>query len=376
MTPSRHKIAIWPALVLLMICFSLPANCQNVIALVGSGSNVPTPLYSHWIDEYNKLSPTVQVRYLSTGTMKGIEDISRGVGDFAAGEVPMSDEQLKAAKTPILQIPTVLVAIVPIYHVPGVKGSLRFSGPVLAEIFLGNIKTWDDPRIKEINAGQPLPHLDIAVVHRTEGKGSNYILTDFLSKTSQKWRSQIGKTPSPAWPVGASANRGEDMMEKVKSTPGAMGYIELGFTLTDNSVGVGLVQNVAGRFISADSGEHCRCLPLPRKVHSGGSPRFAYQRSGQRGIPDSKLYLALMCLKDQPILNDLRRSPITSSGCLPRVSKAPRNTGTRRCPRHLPLKFWQKRGHCAERVRGFLAGQDFKPAQELFPCLHRRLSFL
>jgi phosphate transport system substrate-binding protein len=235
-----------------MICFSLPADCQNVIALVGSGSNIPTPLYSHWIDEYNKLSPTVQVRYLSTGAMKGIEDISRGVGDFAAGEVPMSNEQLKAANTPILQIPTVLVAIVPIYHVPGVKGGLRFSGSVLAEIFLGNIKTWDDPRIKEINAGQLLPHLDIAVVHRTEGKGSNYILTDFLSKTSQKWRNQIGKTPSPAWPVGESANRGEDMMEKVKSTPGAMGYIELGFTLTDNSVGVGLVQNAAGRFISAN----------------------------------------------------------------------------------------------------------------------------
>jgi phosphate transport system substrate-binding protein len=145
----------------------------------------------------------------------------------------------------------VLVAIVPIYHVPGVKGSLRFSGSVLAEIFLGNIKTWDDPRIKEINAGQLLPHLNIAVVHRTEGKGSNYMLTDFLSKTSQKWRSQIGKTPSPAWPVGTSATRGEDMMEKVKSTSGAMGYIELGFTLADNSVGVGLVQNAAGRFISA-----------------------------------------------------------------------------------------------------------------------------
>ena len=251
MTLSGRKIAVWPALVLLMIFFSLPADCQNVIALVGSGSNLPTPLYSHWIEEYNKLNPSVQLRYLSTGTVKGIEDISRGVGDFAAGEVPMSDEQLNAANTPILQIPTVLVAIVPIYHVSGVKGSLHFSGPVLAEIFLGNIKTWDDPRIKEINAGQHLPHLEIAIVHRTDGKGSNYILTDFLSKTSPKWRSQIGKTPSPVWPIGASASRGEDMMEKVRSTSGAMGYIELGFTQNDNSVGVGLVQNAAGRFIDA-----------------------------------------------------------------------------------------------------------------------------
>jgi phosphate transport system substrate-binding protein len=250
-TLSGPKLAFWLALALLMICFSLPADCQDLIALVGSGSNVPTPLYSHWIEEYNKLSPGVQVRYLSTGTVKGIEDISRGVGDFAAGEVPMSDEQLKAASSRILQIPTVLVAIVPIYHIPGVKGSLHFSGPVLAEIFLGNIKTWDDPRIKEINAGQPLPHMDIAVVHRTEGKGSNYILTDFLSKTSPKWHSQIGKTPSPAWPVGASANRGEDMMEKVRSTPGSIGYIELGFTLTDNSISVGMVQSSSGKYISA-----------------------------------------------------------------------------------------------------------------------------
>ncbi len=251
MKPPRRTIAVWSALVLFLVSSTLPADCQNVIALVGSGSNLPTQLYVHWIEEYNKLSPTVQVRYLSTGTVKGMEDIARGVGDFAAGEVPMNDEQLNAASIPIFQIPTVLVAIVPIYHVPGVKGSLHFSGPLLAEIFLGNIKNWDDPKIKEMNTGQTLPHLEIAVVHRTEGKGSNYILTDYLSKASPKWRSQIGKTPSPAWPVGTGASRGEDMMEKVKSTPGAVGYIELGFTLSDNSVGVGTVENAAGKFISA-----------------------------------------------------------------------------------------------------------------------------
>jgi phosphate transport system substrate-binding protein len=234
-----------------LVGFAPPAHCQNVIALVGSGSNVPTPLYSHWTEEYNKLNPKVQVRYLSTGTVKGIEDISRGVGDFAAGEVPMSDEQLKAASSPILQIPTVLVAIVPIYHVPGISGNLRFSGPVLADIFLGNIKSWDDPKIKELNPGQSLPHLEISVVHRSEGKGSNYIFTDFLSKTSPKWHSQIGKSASPAWPTGASTARGEDMMEKVKSTSGAIGYVEVGFTQNDSGVGVGLVQNAGGKFVSA-----------------------------------------------------------------------------------------------------------------------------
>lgn len=251
MAPSVPRMAVRLGLVLFLIFSAFAAKSQNIIALVGSGSNLPTPLYSHWVEEYNKLSPGVQVRYLSTGTVKGIEDISRGVGDFAAGEVPMSDEQLKSAKSPILHIPTVLVAIVPIYHLPGVRGNLRFSGPVLAEIFLGSIKSWDDPQIKELNPGQVLPHLDIAVVHRTDGKGSNYIFSDYLSKASSMWRSQIGKTPSPAWPVGISANRGEDMMEKVKATSGTIGYIELGFTLTDNSIGIGHVQNASGKFIAA-----------------------------------------------------------------------------------------------------------------------------
>ena len=173
MAPSSPRMAVWPVLILFLICFAAAASSQNIIALVGSGSNLPTPLYSHWVEEYNKLNPTVQVRYLSTGTVKGIEDISRGVGDFAAGEVPMSDEQLKSAKSPLLHIPTVLVAIVPIYHVPGVRGNLRFSGPVLAEMLLGTIKHWDDPQIKELNPGQALPHLEISVVHRTDGQGSN-----------------------------------------------------------------------------------------------------------------------------------------------------------------------------------------------------------
>lgn len=251
MTRAWRTFSLWSILVLLTLSFSLPANSQSAIALVGSGSNVPTPLYSHWTEEYNKLNPRVQVRYLSTGTMKGIQDISRGVGDFAGGEVPMSDEQLSASKTRILQIPTVLVAIVPIYHVPGAKSGLHFTGSLLAEIFLGEIKSWDDPRIKELNPGQSFPHLEISIVHRTEGKGSNYIFTDFLSKTSPKWRSQIGKSPSPAWPLGESAARGEDMMEKVKTTPGAIGYVEVGFTENDHGVGVGLVQNAAGKFVKA-----------------------------------------------------------------------------------------------------------------------------
>lgn len=266
MKPSARRTVVWAALILLVI-FQLPAHGQNVIALVGSGSNLPTPLYNHWIEEYNRISPNIQVRYLSIGTVKGIEDITRGVGDFAAGEVPLSEEQLKNGNRPIVQIPMVLVAIVPIYHVPGVKGNLRFSGAVLADIFLGNIKSWDDAQIKELNAGQALPHLDIAVVHRTEGKGSNYIFSDFLSKVSPKWHSEVGKSPSPEWPVGASANRGEDMLEKVKSTPGAIGYIELGFVQGEAGVDVGLVRNASGKYVSANSSSvAAACQALEKNV--------------------------------------------------------------------------------------------------------------
>jgi phosphate transport system substrate-binding protein len=252
MTAYMRKFAIFSVLIPIVFGFSVPSGGQNVVALVGSGSNLPTPLYTYWIEEYNKLNPGIQVRYLSSGTVKGIDDISRGVGDFAAGEVAMSDEQLKSAERPLLQIPTVLVAIVPVYNLPGVKHNLRFSGAVLADIFLGAIKSWDDARLKELNPGVPLPHLDISVVHRTEGKGSNYIFTDFLSKASSKWHSQIGKSPSPAWPVGVGTSRGEDMMEKVKATTGAIGYIELGFVMNDSSIGVGAVENANGKFVAAN----------------------------------------------------------------------------------------------------------------------------
>jgi len=299
-----RTIAISAVLGLVLVSCSLPAKCQNVIALVGSGSNLPTPLYSQWVEEYNKLNPKIQVRYLSTGTVKGIDDITRGVGDFAAGEVPMSDEQMKGTTNPILQIPTVLVAIVPIYRVPGVKGNLHFSGPLLADIFLGTIKSWDDPKIKEINPGQTLPHLDISVVHRSEGKGSNYILADFLSKTSPRWRSEIGKTPSPAWPVGASASRGEDMMEKVKSTVGAIGYIELGFVLNDRSVGVGMVQNASGKFIG---GTQASISAAYRSIEKATPPDFRVSLTNAAG-PDAYPIISFTWLYVPERLSDPERA--------------------------------------------------------------------
>jgi len=225
------------------------AWAQEKIVLVGSGSNVPLHLYQAWIEEFNKKDPGVQVQYLPLGTSQSIKQISEGSGDFGGGEVPLTSEQMHGHKVSLIQIPTVLVGIVPIYNVPG-KPDLDFSGELLAQIYLGEVKNWKDPKIAKLNPDVTLPDLPIRVVHRSPGKGSNYIFTDFLSKTNAGFRGRVGKSASPKWPVGAEANRGEDMVEKVAATPGAIGYVEVNF-VRSAGIGYGRVQNAAGHFVRA-----------------------------------------------------------------------------------------------------------------------------
>lgn len=238
-------------LVLLVAFLGTGATAQEVISLVGSGSNLPSPLYQAWLQSYNKRDSKVQVHYQGLGTGESIALITAGSGDFGGGEVPISDAQLRTAKVKIVHLPTVLAAIVPVYNVPGVDRQLRFSGEVMSRILLGTIKSWDDPAIARLNPGVQLPHLSVTVIHRNDGKGSNYILSDFLSKTSPEWRARIGKTPSPKWPLGQTAERGQDMVAKVKATPGAFGYVERGFAMNDADVHAGSVQNASGEFVSA-----------------------------------------------------------------------------------------------------------------------------
>jgi len=228
---------------------SSPLAAQKAISLVGSGSSVPSPLYNAWSEQYVKLKLGVQVRYLQLGASEGVRQISQGVGDFAAGEIPLTETQMHMGKNPLVQFPTVLVAIVPIYKLPG-EPELRFSGELLADIFLGNVTNWRDARIAKLNPGVELPDLKIAVIHRSSGKGSNYILTDFLSKVSPQWKSRIGKSASPNWRLGEETNRSEDMVGKVIVTPGAIGYVELNYAQRKD-LGSGSVQNSAGRFIRA-----------------------------------------------------------------------------------------------------------------------------
>jgi len=242
-----------PPRIAAVVCFVLllatAVSSQNNVPLVGVGSNVPSPLYAVWTDEFNKKNQGITVRYLSRSTVQGIEELSRGSGDFAAGELPLSEEQMHGGTVHLTSIPSVIVALVPVYNLPG-KPQLKFSGKLLSEIFLGSVKTWKDPRIAKLNPGVSLPDLPVKVVHRTSGKGSNYIFTEFLSKTDPEWKSKVGTSPSPVWPVGDEANRGEDMIAKVAAAEGAIGYVEASFA-RHSELGYGDVESGSGQFVRA-----------------------------------------------------------------------------------------------------------------------------
>ena len=235
-----------PSLVLALLIS--PVYAQQVLVLVGSGSTVPAPLYNRWGQEFGKRNSKIQMRYLPVGTEEGIKQISHGSGDFGAGETPLSENHRK--EDGLIELPVVLISIVPVYNLSEVHQELRLSGEVLADIFLGSVRTWNAPQIAKLNPDVELPNLPIHVIQRPAGKGSNYVFTDFLSKSSAKFRAQIGITQSPNWPVGESAERSSDMADKVKHQPGSIGYVEYEYAVRD-SIRQAAVQNLAGKFVTA-----------------------------------------------------------------------------------------------------------------------------
>jgi phosphate transport system substrate-binding protein len=241
------NLKIFSIILMAGLCAAMFAAEPQGVVLVGAGSSVPLPLYRKWAELYNKSNQTVQLQYVAMGNVEGIAQISRGISDFGAGEVPLSAEERRVGN--LTELPVVMIAIVPIYNLPGV-GQLRLSGEVLADIYLGHIKNWNDPAIKKLNPGVSLPNMPIVVVNRPAGKGSNYVFTEYLSKVSARFRDQIGRGTSPKWPVGQPAERSADMADKVKSTPGAVGYVELQYA-DDNGIPHASVLNPAGKFVKA-----------------------------------------------------------------------------------------------------------------------------
>jgi phosphate transport system substrate-binding protein len=228
---------------------------QGKLSITGAGATFPYPMYSKWFDEYHKKFPNVEINYQSIGSGGGIKQVTEGTVDFGASDGPMNDDQLKAYQDkhgfPILHFPTVLGADVPTYNIPGVSTALNFTPDALAGIFLGKITKWNDPAITGANKGVNLPSQDIVVIHRSDGSGTTYIWTDYLSKISGEWKSKVGKGTSVNWPVGLGGKGNEGVAGLIKQTPNSFGYVELIYAI-QNQMPYGSVKNSSGAFIKAD----------------------------------------------------------------------------------------------------------------------------
>jgi len=227
------------------------ATAAGQILLNAAGATFPYPIYSKWFDIYHQSHGNVQINYQSIGSGGGIRQLLDKTVDFGASDGPMNDDQLKQASIPILHFPTVLGAAVPSYNLPGIQGELNFTPEALAGIFLGKVATWNDPAIASANPGVKLPKDDIVVVHRSDGSGTTYIWTDYLSKVSPEWEKKAGKGTSVNWPVGLGGKGNEGVSALIQQTPGSIGYIELIFAV-QNKLPYGKVKNSSGAFIKAD----------------------------------------------------------------------------------------------------------------------------
>jgi phosphate transport system substrate-binding protein len=243
------------SLLLVLFAVGAIAVAEGTISINGAGATFPYPMYSKWFDEYHKKHPNLQINYQSIGSGGGIKQVTEGTVDFGASDGPMNDEQLKAFQDKhgfgILHFPTVLGAAVPSYNIAGVGAELNFTPEALAGIFLGKITKWNDPALTAANKGVNLPGDDIVVIRRSDGSGTTYIWTDYLSKVSDEWKNKIGKGNMVNWPVGLGGKGNEGVAGLIKQTPNAFGYVELIYAI-QNKMPYGKVKNSSGNFVKAD----------------------------------------------------------------------------------------------------------------------------
>ncbi|HET7442777.1 MAG TPA: phosphate ABC transporter substrate-binding protein PstS [Terriglobales bacterium] len=238
----------------LLLCLAVATSAGAQTSLNGAGATFPYPMYSKWFSEYNKLHPDVQFNYQSIGSGGGIRQLIAGTVDFGASDGPMNDQQLaeaeKARGTKVLHIPTVLGAVVPAYNIPGVSGEVKFTPEALAGIYLHKITKWNDKAITSVNPDLKFPDQDIIVIHRSDGSGTTYIFTDYLSKISKEWQSEVGKNTSVKWPIGLGGKGNEGVAGMIRQMQGAIGYVELIYAV-QNNISYGTVKNAAGNFVKA-----------------------------------------------------------------------------------------------------------------------------
>ena len=231
-----------------LLGFGLPLVAQT--KLNGAGATFPYPMYSKWFNEYHNQHLDIEINYQSIGSGGGIRQITAGTVDFGASDGPMTDEQLASVKFKILHLPTVLGSVVPAYNIPGFKGELKFTPDVIAGIYLGKITSWNDPAIAKANPDAKLPGQGIIVAHRSDGSGTTYVWTDYLSKISPEWNTSVGKGTSVKWPTGLGAKGNEGVAGMIRQMDGAFGYVELIYAV-QNHMTYGTVKNASGNFVKA-----------------------------------------------------------------------------------------------------------------------------
>lgn len=225
---------------------------SGAVQINGAGATFPNPIYSKWTSEYNTLHPNVRINYQSVGSGAGIRQLTNRTVFFGASDQPMKDEQMQAAPGPILHLPTVIGAVVPIYNLPGVTTGLKFTGPVLADIVMGKITRWNDPALQTLNPDATLPDMPLTFVHRSDGSGTTFIWADYLAKVSPEFKRTVGVDASLNWPAGVGAKGNDGVSGLVKQTPGSIGYTEPAYA-NQNQIDFGAVQNSAGQFVKASS---------------------------------------------------------------------------------------------------------------------------
>jgi phosphate transport system substrate-binding protein len=267
----NHRIA----LLLAGLALALPVMGQTT--LNGAGATFPYPMYSKWFSEYNKVHPDVQINYQSIGSGGGIRQVLNGTVDFGASDGPMTDEQLAQSKTKILHIPTVMGAVVPAYNVPGISGEVKFTPEALAGIFLGKIANWNDPAITKVNPGVNFPNQPIIVIYRSDGSGTTFIFTDYLSKISKDWSNTVGKGTSVKWQIGMGGKGNEGVAGQVRQLQGSIGYVELIYAV-QNKISYGAVKNAAGNFVKAtlegvtEAAASAKAMPADFRVSITNAP--------------------------------------------------------------------------------------------------------
>jgi phosphate transport system substrate-binding protein len=269
------------------------ASAQNITA---AGATFPYPIYNKWFTEYNQLHPNVKINYQSIGSGGGIKQTSEGTVDFGASDMPMKDAQLAEAKVKVMHVPTVLGAVVPVYNIPGVSKDLNFSGDVIADIYLGKITKWNDPRLVKDNPGANLPDHQILPVYRSDGSGTTFIFTDFLSKVSADWANKVGKDTSVKWPTGIGQKGNEGIAGMVRQSPYSFGYVELIYAI-QNKMAYGTVRNAAGKFllgtpagVTAAAAAAAKTMPADYRVSITNAP-------GATSYPISSFTYLLIPLK-------------------------------------------------------------------------------